>query len=71
VALQFSTSNYMEVIEFEITWPNHINVINLRKFIISEISKKGEIIRWSIQEINSLKNLYDAKTIKINAVLLV
>ena len=37
--------------EFYLDWPKSIEIINLRKFIVSNLMEKGEIIRWSIVEI--------------------
>ena len=53
----------------ELGWPNSIKVKNLRKFIIDEISLKGSVIRWSINEIKYSTDHCDQKIIKINAVL--
>ena len=57
----------MQSIYFELSLPERIYAKDLRKFIISEILKKGEIIRWSIYDIVIRENI---KTLKINALVL-
>ena len=47
--------------------PESIYAKDLRKFIIGQISKKGEIIRWSIYDIVTTGN---KKILKINALVL-
>ena len=55
--------------DFYLDWPNSIEVKNLRKFIIKNLIKKGEIIRWSINEIEDLEDSIKAKKLRINAIL--
>ena len=57
----------MQSIYYELSLPESIYAKDLRKFIISEISKKGEIIRWSIYDIVIIGN---KKILKINTVVL-
>ena len=57
----------MHSIYYELPLPETIYVKDLRKFIISQISKKGEIIRWSIYDIVITGN---KKILKINALVL-
>jgi len=57
----------MQSIYFELSLPEFIYAKDLRKFIISEILKKGEIIRWSIYDIAIIGN---KKILKINALVL-
>ena len=57
----------MQSIYYELPLPESIYAKELRKFIISQISKKGEIIRWSIYDIVNLRN---KKILKINALVL-
>ena len=57
----------MQSIYFELPIPEHLNVKELRKFVIGEIIKKGEIIRWSIYDIVISEN---KKILKINALVL-
>ena len=57
----------MQSIYYELSLPEHITAKALRKFIIDKISKKGEIIRWSIYDIVNLRN---KKILKINALVL-
>ena len=57
----------MQSIDYELPLPEHINAKDLRTFIIAEILKKGEIIRWSIYDIVNTGN---KKILKINALVL-
>ena len=57
----------MQSIYYELPLPDDVYAKDLRKFIIGEILKKGEIIRWSIYDIVSSEN---KKILKINAVVL-
>jgi len=56
-------------VDFFLDWPGSIEVINLRKYVISHLIKKGEVIRWSIIDIQNSKDSYDIKKLRINAVL--
>ena len=57
----------MQSIYYELTLPEHICARDLRKFIISKLLGKGEIIRWSIYDIVASGN---KKKLKINALVL-
>ena len=57
----------MQSINYELPLPERIYAKDLRKFIISKILKKGEIIRWSIYDIVIKEN---KKILKINALIL-
>ena len=56
-------------VDFCLDWPGSIEVINLRKYVISHLIKKGEVIRWSIIYIQNSKDSYDTKKLRIHAVL--
>ena len=58
----------MQSIYYELQLPESINAKDLRKFILGEILKKGEIIRWSIYDIVNSGN---KKILKINALVLI
>jgi len=55
-------------VDFYLEWPVSIKIFNLRRFIIENLMREGEVIRWSILDI---KDLVDSskKKIRINAVL--
>ena len=57
----------MQSIYYELPLPECLNAKDLRKFIVGEILKKGEIIRWSIYDIVLAEN---KKILKINALVL-
>ena len=56
-------------VDFCLDWPGSIEVINLRKYVIRHLMKKGKVIRWSIIDIQTSKDSYDIKKLKINALL--
>ncbi len=56
-------------IDVYIDWPVTIKLKNLRKFIISILERKGDVIRWSIIDIEDSIDSYGMKKLKINAVL--
>ena len=56
-------------VDYYIDWPVSIKLKNLRKFIIANLEKKGDLIRWSIVDIQNSIDSFGTKKLKINAVL--
>ena len=56
-------------VDFYLDWPVSIEVINLRKYVMINLMKQGEVIRWSIIDIQNSKDSDDTKRIRIHAVL--
>ena len=56
-------------VDFYLDWPGSIKIINLRRFIIGNLMKKGELIRWSIVDIKDSVESPNIKKIRINAVI--
>ena len=56
-------------VDFYLDWPVSIKLKNLRGFIIENLEKKGDVIRWSIVDINNSVDSFGTKQLKINAVL--
>ena len=56
-------------VDYYLDWPASIKVKNLRKFVISNLEKKGELIRWSIVDIQNSIDFFGTKKLKIKAVL--
>ena len=56
-------------VDFYLDWPVSIKVINLRKYVMINLMKQGEVIRWSIIDIQNSKDSNDTKQIRIHAVL--
>ena len=54
-------------IYIELEWPQEIDILDLRKFIISNFPKGVEIIRWYIDDIKIINNKTRKKLIKISA----
>ena len=56
-------------VDFCIDWPVSINIINLRRFILGNLIKKGLVIRWSIVDIKAAVDSPNIKKIRINAII--
>ena len=56
-------------VEFYLNWPVSIKLKNLRKFIIANLEKKGDLIRWSIVDIQNSIDSFGTKKLKIKVVL--
>ena len=56
-------------VDFYLDWPVSIKLKNLRKFIIAKLEKKGDLIRWSIVDIQNSVDSFGTKKLKIKAVL--
>ena len=54
---------------FYLDWPVSIKLNNLRELIIANLEKKGDVIRWSIVDIQNSIDSFGTKKIKIKAVL--
>ena len=55
-------------VDYYLDWPVSIKLKNLRKFIIANLEKKGELIRWSIVDIQNSIDSFGTKKLKIKAV---
>ena len=51
-------------------WPVSIKVINLREHIITNLARKGEIIRWAIIDIQDSVDRSQLRKLRIHAVLI-
>ena len=56
-------------VDFYLNWPVSIKLKNLREFIIVNLEKKGDVIRWSIVDIQDSIDSFGTKQLKIKAVL--
>ena len=59
----------LSLVDFYMDWPVSIKLKNLRVYIISNLEKKGDVIRWSIVDIQNSLDSYGTKKLKIKAVL--
>ena len=50
-------------------WPVSIKLKNLRGFIITNLEQKGDVIRWSIVDIQNSIDSFGTKKLKIKAVI--
>jgi len=57
-------------VDLSMDWPRSIGVTNLRLFIIKNLTKRGNVIRWSIVDIQNSIGAQDTKKLFIHAVLL-
>ena len=55
-------------VDYYLDWPVSIKLINLREFIIANLEKKGDLIRWSIIDIQKSIDSFGTKKLKIKAV---
>ena len=56
-------------VDYYLDWPVSIKLKNLRKYIIANLEKKGDVIRWSIVDIQNSIDSFGTKKLKIKAVL--
>ena len=56
-------------VDFYLDWPVSIKLKNLRKFIIANLEKKGDLIRWSIVDIQNSIDSFGTKKLIIKAVI--
>ena len=56
-------------VDYYLDWPVSIKLKNLREFIIANLEKKGDLIRWSIVDIKNSIDSFGTKQLKIKAVL--
>ena len=59
----------LSAVDFNLDWPVSIKLKNLRKFIIANLEKKGDLIRWSIVDIQNSIDSFGTKKLKIKVVL--
>ena len=52
-------------VDFYLDWPVSIKINDLRKFIIGNLMKKGQVIRWAIVDIKASANS-TKKQLRIN-----
>jgi len=56
-------------VDFYLDWPVSIKIKNLRELILSNLEEKGDVIRWSIVDIQNYNDSFGTKKLKIKAVL--
>ena len=56
-------------VDYYLDWPVAIKLKNLREFIITNLEKKGDLIRWSIVDIQNSIDSFGKKKLKIKAVI--
>ena len=56
-------------IDFYLDWQVSVKLKNLRRFIITNLEKKGDLIRWSIVDIQDYIDSFGTKKLKIKAVI--
>ena len=60
----------LKEVDFYIDWPVFIEVRNLRNYLMSNLVKKGDVIRWSIVDIQNSIGFDGTKKLRIKAVLI-
>ena len=56
-------------VDYYLDWPVSIKLKNLREFIITNLEKKGDLIRWSSVDIQNPIDSFGTKKLKIKAVI--
>ena len=56
-------------VDYYLDWPLSVKLKNLREFIITNLEKKGDLIRWSIVDIQDSIDSFGTKKLKIKAVI--
>ena len=56
-------------VDYYLDWPVSIKLKDLREFIIANFEKKGDLIRWSIVDIQNSIDSFGTKKLKIKAVI--
>ena len=59
----------LSAVDFNLDWPVSIKLKNLREFIVANLEKKGEVVRWSIVDIQKSMDSKNTKRLRIKAVL--
>ncbi len=62
----------LDILQMEILWPKEIDVSNLRQWLLKELMKYGEPLRWAITSIEHAdceESLFERK-LKIEAVIM-
>ncbi len=57
------------LVDYYLDWPVSIKLKNLREFIVANLEKKGDLIRWSIVDIQNSIDSFGTKKLKIKAVI--
>ena len=52
-------------VDYYLDWPVSIKLENLREYIIANLEKKGDLIRWSIVEIQNSIDSYGTKKLNV------
>ena len=59
----------LSAVDFNLDWPVSIKLKNLRELIVSNLEKKGDVVRWSIVDIQNSMDSNNTKRLRIKAVL--
>jgi len=56
-------------VDYYLDWPVSIKLKKLREYIVGNLEKKGDVIRWSIVDIQNSIDSFGTKKLKIKVVL--
>ena len=59
----------LSAVDLYLDWPVSIKLKNLREFIVVNLEKKGDVVRWSIVDIQNSMDSKNTKRLRIKAVL--
>ena len=55
-------------VDYYLDWPVSIKLKNLREFIISNLEKEGDLIRWSIVDIQNSIDSFGTKKLRMEQI---
>ena len=61
----------LENIDLTINWSDNLDVRSLRQFVVNNILTKGDILRWSINDIKDSSIEVNSKILRIHAVIII
>ena len=56
-------------VDYYLDWPVSTKLENLREYIIANLEKRGDLVRWSIVDIQNSIDSLGTKKLKIKAVI--
>ena len=61
---------HLEFIELDLDWPTELSLFNLKNYIISNLIKYGEPLRWAITSVTT-KSEKKSQVISVEVVLII
>lgn len=61
----------LKALELEIEWPKELPVLRLHSFLINNLLKYGEPLRWAITKVKSSNNPHCFRELTLEAVIII